>query len=419
MTAIFWRRRVQPCPLGLSVAGHRLGLFLALQFGIVPLFSMFAEPPVATAAVPAQYQCAPTGTADCAPAYVGPWRWTDVDLGFGWGHRLGWYESEAELNSAIEDFAEQNSSWCTVNYASTAPAGTTPSYIGGILRTEYYHPQFAYTFHKGDCSHNGNNYAPDTRRTREISCPKGGWTLTYDDASGVKPYCACPAGTVCDPPVNYQGAFCKGNPCVVTTGGKYQVERDYQASGLSPLAFTRSYTSRYAYSYYNTNTSVSPPRLEPVGIGWTASYLQHVVYDAQGQYPGLWAFRPDGSVLGFLEQADGSFKYAGELADRVEREFVGGTPVGWKYVTGREDIERYDLAGRLVSITGRGGIAQTLSYGANGLPDSVTDSFGNQLQFVWNSSRQLQALTLPDQTQSTYGYDAMGCCWFHRHLVQV
>jgi len=362
-------------------------------------------PGAAAAAIPIQYQCAPAGSAECAPVAIGAWRWHAYALGYSFPPLTSWFDSEAELNTAIEGYVLPLSSWCSLNYTSTTPGGGTPIYIGGILVTDYYHPQFAATGQKTSCNLSWT-YSPITYRHREVACPKGGWVLTYDTGAGVKPYCACPAGTACDPPVQYKGAICKGNPCVVTSGNKHQQEADYRAHGASPLGFTRSYNSRYAYNYRN-GSSTSPPRQELVGIGWSASYLQRIDYNADGQYPGLWAHRPDGSVLAFLEQAGGTFDYLGELADRVEREFDGGgVQIGWKYTTGIDDVEHYDLAGNLLSIVSRGGVTQTLSYGSNGLPAAVTDSFGNTVQFSWSADKQLQGLTLPDQGYVAYSYDS-------------
>ncbi|GFE81307.1 hypothetical protein GCM10011487_33070 [Steroidobacter agaridevorans] len=122
---------------------------------------------------------------------------------------------------------------------------------------------------------------------------------------------------------------------------------------------------------------------------------------------GIWAYRPNGSVLGYTEAATGVFDYGGEIADRVERVLdANGSHIGWKYITEDDDIEQYDLTGKLVSVTTRAGVVQTLSYGSSGMLASVTDSFGHALGFTWNADQRLVSITPPDGSQIAYTYDS-------------
>jgi hypothetical protein len=85
----------------------------------------------------------------------------------------------------------------------------------------------------------------------------------------------------------------KGNPCDVTNGNKYQAE------GGDSLAFVRSYNSSAALAHFATQ----PDELEPLGVGWTATYFRRlsVASDPMGASSDktLYAFRPDGRVLLF------------------------------------------------------------------------------------------------------------------------
>ena len=50
-----------------------------------------------------------------------------------------------------------------------------------------------------------------------------------------------------------------------------------------------------------------------------------------------------------------------------------------------DEQELYDTTGRLLSIRSRAGVTQTLAYGTNSRVASVTDDFGHQLTFQWDT----------------------------------
>ncbi len=134
-----------------------------------------------------------------------------------------------------------------------------------------------------------------------------------------------------------------------------------------------------------------------------------MLYSSEGQYAGLWAHRPDGSVLGFLESAPGVFTANGETSDRVEKWLDGANVhVGWIYVTGAELREKYDLAGKLLSIEAPSGGTHTVSYDASNRVASVVDSFGRTLGFVWHADGKLSKLVLPDSSEIVYTFDSGG-----------
>ena len=74
-----------------------------------------------------------------------------------------------------------------------------------------------------------------------------------------------------------------------------------------------------------------------------------------------------------------------------------------------DDEELYDTNGRLLAVTSRAGVTQTLTYGGNSRVASVVDDFGHELTFQWDTASppQLASVTLPGsgsgQTVFTYG----------------
>jgi YD repeat-containing protein len=146
----------------------------------------------------------------------------------------------------------------------------------------------------------------------------------------------------------------------------------------------------------------------PLGIGWSANYFQLIQYtgDSSGR-TGAYVFRPDGAMLFFAESA-GVFACGCETADTLAWTYDGsGNKTGFLYTTASADLEQYNLSGQLQSISSRGGITQTLSYGTNGYLSSVADNFGHTLTFNWDSSAQRRISSIVDPAGATisYGYD--------------
>ncbi len=78
---------------------------------------------------------------------------------------------------------------------------------------------------------------------------------------------------------------------------------------------------------------------------------------------------------------------------------------GWRFTDSNDTIEEYDSDGKLLSITNRAGLVQTLEYtlpsGSNGddnpnTLDRVTGPFGRELRFTYNAQGYLRSVTTPD-----------------------
>lgn len=397
---------------------------LSYTLALLPVLLVSSWPVTTHAAIDPQYQCtsepdpnsmsSPTG-AKCQPVDIGPWRFLAGDLGYGLNNgywNTTYFNSESALTSAIGANFLAASNSCTVDYSGSTLYSSGPSggyiYSAGILIITYWTANYDTTWPTPGCGINGT-YTPEYSQRRNLSCPEG-YTFTHDAATSTGPYCACPWGSsdACAVKMCFQGAVSKGNPCNVTTGNKFEVEPDYKSPN-GVLQFQRYYNSKLAYDNYRSSSSSSPSQPAPwfpLGTGWSGTYFQRVSYTDIPNYSGLIAFRPDSSELAFNEDSGGNFTFGGENDARVERVLNGSSvQIGWNLITGSDDVEFYDMGGRLQTITSRNGVVQTLQYSGSYL-SSVTDSFGNTLTFTWNADARLQSITLPDSGQISYTYDS-------------
>jgi RHS repeat-associated protein len=375
----------------------RLAL-LAIICGVTLAFHM--TPAAAQSSSTAGY-CTPNGwssQARCMPLQLGPWSYDAYDLPYGGpGPKVG-YDSLSTLLEAID--ARFQPSECGDESFGPAVVYET-NYYAGVEYRKY--RNFSITFYQkignpavcGPVQSNGQ-----TIEIRTVTCPPG-WAVV---SVGTKGVCACTATSLCPPPPRCcagLGGVSVGKPIDIMLGSEQFSETDYSGAGAFPLAFNRTYSSAAIQA------AAQPPN--PLGTGWAATYLQTLVYIGDGGFPGVIAFRPDGSVLTFNE-VSGAFYFNGTIRDTVQWTYDGsGNKTGFLYTTSADSREQYDLTGRLLSITSRQGVVHTLTYDSNGLLSTVTDSFGHVLQFAWTKvggDYLLQAITLPGGSEIQYSYDA-------------
>lgn len=189
----------------------------------------------------------------------------------------------------------------------------------------------------------------------------------------------------------------RGNPCSIATGAKIQTFEDYRASGGGALAFERTYDS--ALAARTRFGSSDREYFTPVGIGWSATYFQYLEYVESATRTTAFVYRPDGRRL-FFNLIGGVMQSTEDIHDELTVVRDGsGAISGFEYRVFPENLlETYDEQGRLLSIRGRGGRTQTLTYGSYRYPLSVTDSFGHTLTFIYDASamQRLVGLLLPD-----------------------
>ncbi|HKQ14712.1 MAG TPA: DUF6531 domain-containing protein [Steroidobacteraceae bacterium] len=199
-----------------------------------------------------------------------------------------------------------------------------------------------------------------------------------------------------------------GDPTNASTGNKMQTESDYVGSGASPLQFVRYYNG-LLYRGYSPPTSSSAGYWSRLGPSWRSTYERSIRFGESTVFPTAYLYRSDGAIL-FFKLSGGQFVPDEDIADRLVRLTDGsGNPSGWRYTAAaNDDVETYDVSGKLTSITSRAGIVQSLAYDSQGRLQTVTDSFGRTLTFSYNANGQLATLTDPDGKVFTYAYTADG-----------
>ena len=191
-----------------------------------------------------------------------------------------------------------------------------------------------------------------------------------------------------------------GNPINPGTGNKYQIETDYTGNGPYPLTFARSYNSLV-------------PTNGNLGSHWRSSYSQSLIIDPNNTQ--VTAVRPNAREYIFTlngAQWAPDPDVTGRLIELLDGSSIR---IGWEYRTSNDTIETYSADGKLLSLTRRDGLIQTLAYDvaaidggdgdANTL-DTVTDPAGRTLGFSYDANGRVATVTDPAGAVYTYAYDA-------------
>lgn len=183
-----------------------------------------------------------------------------------------------------------------------------------------------------------------------------------------------------------------GDPLDVVIGNLYEEQVDYSGGGRFPLEFHRYYNS------YRLSDSTE------IGLGWRTNFDRSIDVYAGTVTTGVHVHRPDGRILAYVLQGNGSITTDADITDTLQQ-----LASGWRFTIARtSEVETYSASGQLLSITDRNGVTQTLSYDSSGRLSSVIDTFGRTLTFSYNSASQIATVTEPDSGVISYGYDSFG-----------
>ena len=205
----------------------------------------------------------------------------------------------------------------------------------------------------------------------------------------------------------------RGNPINYVIGNKTLREVDYSGAGSFPLQLTRSYNSILPRPWLMSNT-------------WMHNYQRSVEYNAAETPKVVSNYRGSGRVISY-RSADGlTFTADPDVPDRITKQVDGGGQLtGWQVRSVQGDeLEQYDAQGRLISISNRAGLVQTLTYtdGTANSPNGgviegtstplpaglllrVTDPFGRKVEFGYDAILKLVRMTDPESRNYLYGYD--------------
>jgi RHS repeat-associated protein len=187
---------------------------------------------------------------------------------------------------------------------------------------------------------------------------------------------------------------CEGNPVNPGTGNKLQAESDYAGGPNTHLEFRR---------YYNSQDTAESGAL---GYNWHSTYHRGLTPpSASGN--SVQITRADGRADTFTRNAAGLWQADPDVASRLsEVKNTSGQQTGWKLVLEDDAVELYALDGRLVSISTRAGLKQTLTYNTDKQLTQVTGPFGHALTFTYDYYGTLYRMTAPGNKIYEYGYDA-------------
>ncbi len=194
---------------------------------------------------------------------------------------------------------------------------------------------------------------------------QAGYTLTSTRDS-----CTLPANAS-DPTKNIGDlAFCPDclkeqthagtNPINSGTGGKHQREVDYTGIGAYPLNLERNYDSG----------GTTPTVVEATvwGSQWRSTYNRSNAINTNNVITTAAVKPPDGksyyynlSGTSFVGDADVVGSLVQLFAPVVPPATVGAA-AGWRYTNENDEVETYDVAGKLISLTNKAGLVQTLNY---------------------------------------------------------
>jgi RHS repeat-associated protein len=180
-----------------------------------------------------------------------------------------------------------------------------------------------------------------------------------------------------------------GNPINTATGNKFQVETDFVGASCTGLALRR---------YYNSQS----PTGSGFGTGWHSTWHRSLKPLAPGS---VIVTGTDGREDTFTLNA-GVWQANPDVTSRLAAMLdAGGNQIGWQLVTAADSVETYALAGRLLSVTTRAGLATRLAYDAKGRLTAVTGPFGDRLTFTSDANDRVATMTVPDGGVYRYAYD--------------
>ena len=253
---------------------------------------------------------------------------------------------------------------------------------------------------------------------------------------------------------------CVGDPLNPGGGNVYKKEEDVEVEGASPLKFARYYNSadtlgfdnvagwRHSYDQYinvvyQPTAGIYPGESATVsaeystassacvsGFGAIKSSVSNWASATASYANGVCVITNGSATLGTLPiNVDATPLYSSSPLEydavRADGQIVrfpvqNGTIVsptgipltftvtasGFTVTDDQDNVETYNSAGVLQSITSRAGVVQAVAYDTNGRLSGVTDSFGNLLAITRDGSEHIRSVAVNSATSIQYTYAA-------------
>ena len=199
------------------------------------------------------------------------------------------------------------------------------------------------------------------------------------------------------PPGNDPGDGCTStfNPINFFSGNKHQQEVIYGGEGS--LQYLITYNSMFVY----TSGTKALHQL------WTHTYSQSIEIATATSPSKVTVSRNSGQKIVFYE-ANGSWIPDSNVKEKLVEVIDGaGNRSGWVFTTVDNVLESYDRDGKLLSITDKSGIRQSIVYTST-LTTITEDVSGRALQLQYDSTEKdkLLQLTDPDGNAYIFEYDS-------------
>ena len=198
-----------------------------------------------------------------------------------------------------------------------------------------------------------------------------------------------------------------GNPIGIFSGNKHHKEIDYevQENHASKLRFERFYNSSFSFEGAVGQLDELAYQDTALGVRWRHSYSSRVDGYIHNTPDLAIVYRPNGRRVNF--NLIGNNWIAGPDVKLQLTELVDASQnrTGWQLHLENNDVEIYNVDGKLISIESINGHTQALVYDqTTGGLLSVNDDFGNSLTFTYNSNGRLATMTDPDGNDYSYDY---------------
>lgn len=288
----------------------------------------------------------------------------------GWGFdRKAFYVSQSRAISFLPD------SFCQTPFSTLISINNN----GRILCSDYLNNNYLYL--NGEVSTVANNISNLSR-----------WASINDNdvIVGVREYGNGILAVPDKKNLGDCGCVGEGNPINASNGNKFQIETDFVSAAHIMLPLRRYYNSR-------DHESVG------LGIGWRSDYHRSVVGNPGLGYASV--VRGDGRTLIFQKNASGKWLSAPDVTERLSTVPDSGAPTGWQLTTADDDVESYDISGKLTSVRTRAGLIETLSYDDQGRLANVQGPFGHRLTFAYDAANRISQASTPDGRVYKYYYD--------------
>jgi RHS repeat-associated protein len=211
---------------------------------------------------------------------------------------------------------------------------------------------------------------------------------------------------------------CTGDPINVATGGLYEEATDFTTHGQDTLALVRSYNSDVNFVIYQSSafSPATAPWQSRFGVAWRSQFDRFIedVSGLSSSSTQIDAIRGDGNPVRFVLSSGiwyvaywnpATTSWSASTDPRHDVDLRLTTDGTYWYIQDENDtIDQYDMTGKLVKISYRGGYYQTLTYDGSGNNTVITDSFGRTLTFTYLANGLVSTMTDPSGGVTTYSY---------------